>query len=314
MRPFRFGLARSRAGTADEILATARRAETVGYDVYLIADHLGLLSVFPTLTAVAAVTERLRIGTYVVANDYRPLAILAEDAATVDFFSEGRLELGIGAGWMKGEYDAAGWTFDRAPVRIARLEESATLLRRLFAGEKVTHEGEHYRLDGFELAHLPPQGARLPLLIGGNGDKLLSVAGRHADIVSFTGFSSRQGGQEVDITHWTDEGLADRIDVVRRAAGDRFAELELNMLIQRAAVTDDPEATAARFVDEGRLARSSPITAEELLASPFVLLGTVEEIADRLRSFRTRFGVSYVTVSDERSEGFDAVVELLAGT
>jgi probable F420-dependent oxidoreductase len=302
MRPFRFGFAKSRADNRAELVDGARAAEDAGYDVFLMADHLGILSPLPALAAIGTATERLRLGTFVLANDFRHPVVAAQEAATVDLLTDGRLELGMGAGWLKAEYDAAGWPFDPASERIERLDESVGLMRRLFAGGEVTHAGPAYRVQGLELSPPPPQGGSLPILIGGNGDKLLGVAGRQADIVGFTGFAPRKGGTANAATHWTEAGLADRIDVVRRAAGDRFDDIELNVLLQLAFV-DVPAIEHLERMTEGL-----GMTAEEIAASPFVALGSTQEIADKLRGLRERLGVSYFSVFGARSEGFESVV------
>jgi probable F420-dependent oxidoreductase len=225
----------------------------------------------------------------------------------VDFLSDGRLELGMGAGWLASEYAAGGWAFDPAPVRIERLEEAVAIVSRLLAGETVTEDGEHYRVQELELYPEPPQGASLPILIGGNGTRLLGVAGRNADIVGFTGFAPRKGGTEPTPTHWTEDGLADRIGVVRDAAGDRFAGIELNLLLQRAVVTDDSRGAAAEVAGE------AGFDLKAVLATPFMQFGTPTEIATNLVGLRERLGVSYFTVFGARSEGFQQVVAELAG-
>jgi probable F420-dependent oxidoreductase len=207
-RPFRFGLS-----TASEFAQVARRPEVHGYATLLVADHLGSLAPIPAAVAAAAATNRLRVGTFLLNNDFRHPGVLAQEVATADLLSEGRFELGMGAGYMKAEYDAVGLGFDPSPVRIDRLEEAALLFKRLLAGETVTHQGRFYRFADHRLSPLPPQGAWLPLLIGGDGDQLLSVAARLADTVGFTGFSPRKGGTEPTTTHFHRRrpGRADRL-------------------------------------------------------------------------------------------------------
>jgi probable F420-dependent oxidoreductase len=253
------------------------------------------------------VTDRIRVGTYVLNNDFRHPLLVAQEAASVDLLSDGRLLLGLGAGWNIPEYTEAGIPFDGAGTRIARLEESVTILKRLFAGHAVTFNGDHYTITEHTLEPAPPQGAALPILIGGNGDKLLAVAARHADIVGFTGFTIRPEG--VQPGHVTRAGLDDRIEHVRHEAGERFAGIELNLLVQRAEITDDRAGRAGEIATE----MEGP-SAEEILDSPFVQLGTVDEIATDLLSLRQDLGVSSFTVFDGRSKGFDGVVTRLAGS
>ena len=302
----RFCLSSARTESADAWVDQARRAEAVGYDVLHVADHLGALSPPVAMQAAASVTERLRVGSFVINNDFRNPLLLAQDAASVDLLSGGRLELGLGAGWNVPEYEAAGIEFDPAPVRIERLEESVTVLRRLFAGERVTFDGTHYTISDYELAPLPPQGASLPILIGGNGDKLLAVAARHADIVGFTGFTIRPGGPIPG--HFTREGLENRIEHVRRQAGERFDGIELNVLVQRAQVTDQADAVVAEIAAQWRDGLGASLTEDDVAASPFILVGTVGEIAEKTDRLRSELGIGSVTVFADRSEGFDEVV------
>lgn len=308
MRPFRFGLV-SREPESRGWREVVRRAQSGGYATLLFPDHLGAAGPLSSVAAAAAMTERVRVGTLVLNNDFRHPGVLAQEVASADLLSDGRVELGLGAGHMRAEYEAIGVPFDDAAKRIARLEESAEVLRRLLAGETVTVDGEHYRIHGHHLEPRPPQGGGLPLVIGGNGTRLLSVAARQADTVQFTGFAPTKGGTAPALTHFTAAGLADRLEVVREAAGARFAELELSVLVQMVVITGDRHAAAERLIAE----RGWDATPEALLDSPFVLIGTVEEIAAQLRSYRERFGISYLAVFDGRSEGFDDVVDVLAG-
>ncbi|MDP8959787.1 MAG: TIGR03621 family F420-dependent LLM class oxidoreductase [Actinomycetota bacterium] len=305
--PFRFGLSKSTAATRRELGAAARRAEAVGYSSLVAADHLGILAPFTAAAVAACATERIRVGPFVLNNDFWHPALMAREAATLDLLSDGRLELGMGAGHMKTEYEAIGLAFHPAWERIERLAESVRLVKRLLSGERVTYRGRFYQLEQHQLSPLPPQGSSLPVLIGGNGDRLLAVAAREADIVGFSGFLPGRDGTDPSPTHFTSAGLSDRIDHVRREAGERFSELELNVLVQRVVVTSDRRSAAQH------LSVSWP-PAQEILDSPFVLLGTVEEIIDQLQEHRERLGVSYWVVFEGRSEGFDQVVERLAGT
>lgn len=309
MRPFRFGLIAREPG-ADGWADVAQQAESAGYATLLFPDHLGIAAPLVSVAAAAGATRRLRVGTLVVNNDFRHPAVLAQEIATADVLSGGRVELGLGAGHMRAEYEAIGLDFDDAPTRVARLEEAAANLRRLFAGETVTHTGDHYRIAAHRLEPRPPQGGWLPLLIGGNGTRLLSVAARQADIVQFTGFAPRKGGTQPTLTHFSAAGLADRLEVVRQAAGVRFDELELSVLMQMVLVTGDRQEAARRLIAE----RGWDAEPEVLLDSPFLLLGTAAEIAAQLRGYRERFGISYVCVFHGRSEGFDDVVAALTGS
>jgi probable F420-dependent oxidoreductase len=301
-----FGLSSARAETADDWLSQARRADEVGYEILHVPDHLGALSPAAAMAAAAAVTDRIGLGAYVLNNDFRHPLLVAQEAATVDLISEGRLELGMGAGWNVPEYNQAGITFDPASRRIARLEESVTILRRLFAGETVSFSGEHYTITDHSLTPLPPQGADLPVTIGGNGDRLLGVAARHADIIGFTGFTIRPSGPVM--SHFTPDRLAERIELVRDRAGDRFAGLRLSVLVQHAVVTDDAEKEAGRLAAEWAEDTPNAPDRADILASPFVLIGNVDEILDQAEHFAQTLGLTRFTVFARRSEGFDAVV------
>jgi probable F420-dependent oxidoreductase len=301
MRPFRFGLVcdANEPGPA----AIARRAAGAGYATVLFPDHTESLAPMPAMIAAAAAAGHIRVGTQVLNVAFRPLGLLAQEAATVDVLTGGRLELGLGAGHAGDEVRAVGLPFESNRRRIAEVERALRVLPRLFAGETVTEEAapreplREYRLD--------PVPTRIPLMVGGNGDRILAVAAAGADIVQFTGFTTPPGSS---YAHFTMDGLADRVDHVRRVAGERFAGIELSLLVQRAIVTGD----ARRVVAELAVVRSGALTIEQALDSPFLLAGTVDAICDRLVELRERFGVSYLTVFDGRSPGFDAVVNRLA--
>ncbi len=304
-RPLRFGYSLMPTEPGPEAAARIQAAEQAGYSAIQFADHLGSAAPFVSAAFAAGITGRARIGTFVINHDFRHLALLAQEVATLDLLSNGRVELGLGAGHMKQEYDAAGLPFDRASVRIARMAEAIPLLRRLFAGETVTHHGDHHRLTELEGSPAAPQGAGLPILVGGNGDKLLAVAARQADVVGFTGFWHPPGAEQVTTSHFSHEGLADRIAHVRREAGDRFDQLELNVLVQVVHVTDDRDARIAELVGRGW-----PDHAGDM---PFALIGTVTEIVDQVQRIRDRHGITYFTFFDDRSEGAEEVVARLAG-
>jgi probable F420-dependent oxidoreductase len=310
IRPFRFGLSSRTSWTPAGWRDLARRVESSGFATLLLADHLadGLPPPFTPLVSAAEATSRLRVGTLVLNNDFHHPVWLAREAATLDLISAGRFELGMGAGHMKSEYDAAGLRFDRAGVRVDRLTESVGILRRLLAGETVVHDGEHFTVRDHRCFPLPD--GPIPMLIGGNGTRVLQLAATTADIVGFTGFSQREGTTEVRLDRFTAAGLADRVEVVRTAAGDRFAELELNLLVQLVAVTDDRRSVAARFLDRV----GGALTVDDLLDSPFLLIGTHDQIAEQLVERRERFGISYIAVFEPALDAIAPVVERLAGS
>jgi probable F420-dependent oxidoreductase len=296
-RPLRFGLHTALPRGAD-FGDFAVSVEQAGFDILTIPDHIAAsLSPFAGAAAAATATSSLRTGTLVLNNDLRHPVDVARETATLASISGGRFELGLGAGHMKSEYDAAGLRFDSGGTRVDRLIESVNVIRPLLAGEPVDVDGAHYcvRADAGALVAAPK--AHVPLLIGGNGTRVLQLAGRVADIAGFGGFSHNRDATEVRLTHFDAAGLDDRIAVVREAAGDRFEAIELNALIQFVIHTNDREASAAELA-----AAFDGVSPELLLDSPFVLLGTHEQMAETLRQRQQRFGVSYWTVFDKWAE------------
>jgi len=311
MRPIRFGLVWNGAGSPVEV---ARHAEDAGYASLLFPDHTGMVAPIPAMAAAAAVTSRIRLGTQVINVAFRPLGALAQELAAIDIISGGRLDFGVGAGYAEAEVRSLGLPFPSAGERVRDVARTLDVLPRLFAGEVVTEEdeaGKGYpgRLVGFRLEPVPPQGASVPLMVGGNADKLLAVAAGRADIIQFVGFTPRPGGN--DARNFSDEGLADRIAYVKGAAGDRFADVELSVLVQRAGVVPDPRATVGELAS----VRSGVVTADQVLNSPFAQLGSsVDEVCDQIIDLHERHGVSYLTLFDGRSNGFDEVVARLASS
>ncbi|MCT7659317.1 LLM class F420-dependent oxidoreductase [Mycobacterium deserti] len=293
-RPFRFGL-HTALPRGTDFGDFAVSVQDTGFDVLTIPDHLvGSLAPFAGAAGAAAATSRLHTGTLVLNNDLRHPIEVARETATVAALSGGRFELGLGAGHMKSEYDAAGLAFDSGATRVDRLIESVDVIRPLLAGEPVDVDGAHYRVHAEAGALVAAPEVHVPLLIGGNGTRVLQLAGRVADIAGLAGFSHNRDATKVSLTHFDEAGLADRIAVVREAAGDRFDAIELNALIQFVVPTDDRQASAAELA-----AAFGGVSADFVLDSPFVLLGTHEQMAEQLLDRRQRFGVSYWTVFDE---------------
>ena len=306
VRPFRFGISVWGAQSRDEWRSKARRAEAAGFDTLLIADHLvdGMFSSLAALVAAAEATDRIRLGTLVMNNDFRHPVLLARDAAVVDLLTDGRLELGIGAGHMKHEYDGAGLAFDPPQVRVARMAEAATIIRGLLAGDEVTMHGDHYRVERQRCYPVPAR--PIPLLIGGNGRGVLRTAARLADIVGFTGFSQVEGEANVNPNHFTDARLREQIEWVRAAAPKRFDQLELSTLVQGVTITRDRRATATELQP-----LLPTLTVDDILSAPYGLIGTPEQIADQLRDRRERLGISYLTVFEKDLDAMASVIELL---
>ncbi len=310
MRPFRFGINVRTAASQAEWADKARKVEALGYAVLLVPDHLAdLLAPFPALAAAAAATTRLRVGTAVLNNDFRHPALLAREAATLDVLSDGRLELGLGAGHMQSEYEQAGLAFDPGATRVERLGEAVVILKRLLEGESVTFAGRHYRVTGHSIHPRPVQRPRPPVFIGGNAPRLLALAAREADIVGLTGIAFRHGGKEPDVSDFRAAVVDERVRLVRETAADRFDRLELTALVQRVVVTDD-RRKAAEELATGRWARLTP---DEILASPYALVGTADQMVDDLRVRRERWGISYVMTHEPFMDALAPVVARLAG-
>jgi probable F420-dependent oxidoreductase len=307
--PFRFGVSVWRAGSREEWRAKARRAEELGYSTLLVPDHLA--AIFPPLVplvSAADATTRLRVGTLVLNNDFRHPVLAAREAAAIDLLTDGRFELGIGAGHMRSEYEQAGIPFDPANTRIDRLTESVAIIKGLLTGETVTFAGQHYQVAGHSSHPTPVQQPHPPLLIGGNNRRVLELAAREADIVGFTGFGQTASGN-IRLSAFTSAGTAERIGWVREAAGNRFNQLELNALVQSVIITDD-RRTAAQDATEHLPA----LTPDDILDSPYLLIGTADEIAADLLARRERLGISYYVVFEPAMESLAPVVERLTGT
>jgi probable F420-dependent oxidoreductase len=306
-RPFRFAVQVRGAATGAEWREKARRAEALGFDLLSVADHFGHgLGAVASLAATAAATTTLRLGSYVVANDFRHPAVLAKEAATIDLLSEGRLELGIGAGWLRAEYEAAGIPFDPPAVRVARLEEAIRLVKRLFADGPTTFVGEHYRVTELDLAPTPAQRPHPPILVGGGGRRLLEVAGRHADIVGLA--PAARGDGTLDPAGISAAATERKLGWLYEAAGPRFDALELNVFVYAVETTGDERAAAER------LAAEFDLPAPELLASPHALFGSVDGMVATLRDRRDRFGISSITVVEDLMDAIAPVVNRLSGT
>ncbi len=274
-----------------EVARTAREAEAAGFDIFQVGDHIGAqLSPFVALAAAAAATSTIRIGTLVLNNDLRHPVPVAQEAATLDRVSAGRVELGLGAGHSFPEYAAIGLVFDPPAVRKARLAEAVEILRPLLDGHQVDHTGTHYQVADAQT--LRPVQARLPILVGVNGRAALAHAARHADTVALTMLGrTLEDGQHHEM-RWEAERLDATIDHIREAAGDRRPQLELHALVQAVIVTDTRSKVAEDLGEELATPPSDVVT------TPFLCLGTHEEMAHHLLTCRARWGISYFTVRD----------------
>ncbi len=311
MKPFRFGVNVWHASSRAEWVEKARKVEELGFSTLTVPDHLtNLFSPIPAALCAAEATKHLRVGTNVLNNDLRHPVLVAREAATVDLLTEGRFQLGLGAGSLRSEYDEAGLGFDRGATRVERLSEAITIIKGLLKGEQVTFAGRHYRVTGHTIAPLPVQRPHPPILIGGNGPRLLSLAAREADIVGFSGINFRQGGTiPPDLSGWRASSIDERVQLVREVAGaERSARLELNALVQRVVVTDDRRRAADELTS-----RWTQLTSDEILQSPYVLIGTIDQMVEDLCARRERWGISYYVIFEPYLDAFAPVVARLAG-
>lgn len=308
-RKFRFGVQLSTADSADRWVELAGQAEDLGYSTLFLPDHFGdQLAPIPALMAAAAVTTDLRVGALVFDNDYRHPVVLAKEAATLDLLSGGRLELGLGAGWMNSDYEQSGIPQDKPKVRVDRMEEGIAVLKGLFADSAFSYEGEHYKISGLDGRPKPAQKPHPPLLIGGAQKRVLSIAGREADIVGINP-AIRSGAVDADAARSGVASETDRkVSWVKEAAGDRYDEIELNVLVFSAAVTDDrPELVE-------KLAPLFGVPADELDDYPHAWIGSIEQICDQIQKGRDRWDVSYLTVQADAMQAMAPVVAKLTGT
>jgi probable F420-dependent oxidoreductase len=310
MKAFRFGVNVWGAGSRAEWVSKARRVEELGYSTLTVPDHLGqFFSPMPSLISAAEATTRLRVGTNVLNNDLRHPVLVAREAATIDRLTDGRLQLGLGAGHMKSEYDEAGLAYDAGATRVERLAEAVAIIKRLLQGGAVTVAGRHYRVTAHTIHPGPVQQPHPPLLIGGNGRRLLTLAAKEADIVGLSGITFREGGTRADVSGWTVAGVDERVRLVREAAGARYEQIEMSALVQRVVVTGQRREAAQELAR-----RWTQLSADEILESPYVLVGTVDQIVDDLQARRRRWDISYYVTFEPYMEAFAPVVARLTGT
>ncbi len=309
VRPFRFGTGSFGADSAEAWREEARKGEALGYDTFLMPDHFGhQLAPVPALMAAAMATTSIRIGTAVFDNDFRQPAMLAKEMAPIDILSEGRLELGIGAGWIKAEYEQAGISFDPPSVRVERMQEPFHVIKGLWGDDPFSYSVHHYTIIEMQGWPKPPQRPRPPIMIGCGAKRMLSFAARQADIIGI--IAPATPGGRLDTLSDSEERVCEQVSWVREAAGDRFDRIELPMLFWAVRVTDDRYAGA----EDIARTRYRPTTPEQILASPYYLIGSIEGIAERLLEMRERFSVSYITVMPGNGETFAPVVARLNGT
>jgi probable F420-dependent oxidoreductase len=308
-RPFRFGIQLADAANAADWAEMARKAEDLGYSSLFVPDHFGSqLAPAPALVAAADATRDLRVGTLVLDNDYKHPVVTAKEMATVDLLSDGRLELGIGAGWMTSDYDQSGIPMDPPGVRVDRLEEGIAVLKGLFAPGPFSFEGTHYTIHELDGQPVPTQRPHPPFLVGGGGPRVLALAGREADMVGInpalrTGAIDATAAQD-GVAATTDRKVA----WVREAAGDRYDDIEINLLVFVCVVTDDRSSMIEA------MAPTFGLPPEEVTGYPHVWVGNVDEICDHLVAARDRWDASYHVIQGaEAMQAAAPIVARLAG-
>ncbi|MET9834299.1 LLM class F420-dependent oxidoreductase [Streptomyces sp. NPDC006385] len=321
-RPFRFGVNLMTPAPADEWRAKCRRAEELGYDVILVPDHLGMPAPFPALVAAAEATERPRLGTFVLNAGFWNPALLAREVATTDALTDGRLELGLGTGYVKAEHDSAGLPWLSPGERVDHLRHTIEELYRLLDAADFPHSrlrpgGDAGKAgktgEATEAGEAPmPQPvrgrSRVPLLVGGNGDRVLRLTAEHADIAAFTGARSVRGSSTGQLEVMLAGELEERVALYRELAAGREEPAELNLLIQFVLDTDDREAAVRPLME-----RVPYLTPEQVLELPIGLIGTVAEMTAQVLAQRERYGFTYLTVLEPSMEAFAPVLARLRG-
>jgi probable F420-dependent oxidoreductase len=307
-RPFRFGVQAGGSHTPESFAALAQRAEELGYATMYFPDHFIDTELAPmvAMACAASATSTLRVGALVFDNDYKHPAILAKEAATLDVLSGGRVVLGLGAGWMEVDYTALGIPYDRPGVRIARLDEALQIVKGCYAEGAFSFAGEHYTVTDYDAIPKPAQ-AKLPILIGGGGPKVLRLAGREADIVGINP-NLRAGAVSPDAVTDSLAAMTDqKVAWIREGAGSRFDGLDLQIRYFLASVTDNRQGLAEA------VAPGFGISPEDALEAGIALVGSVDEICDLMERRRDRWSVSEAVIGGDEMEMFASVVERLAG-
>jgi probable F420-dependent oxidoreductase len=308
-RPFRFGVQLATAADRAAWVEQARRIESLGYSTVTMPDHFGeQLAPVPALQAIADATTTLRVGALVHDNDYKHPVVLAKELATMDVLSDGRVEIGIGAGWMISDYEQSGIPYDTPGTRIDRFVEGLHILKCAMADGPFSFDGAHYRITGFDGRPKPVQSPHPPILIGGGGRRVLTIAACEADIVGINATMTAGVVGPQAVATMTAEAVDDKVTIVRDAAADRIGEIELNIRAFMVSITDDAESAISGTAS--MLGVEPALVAE----TPFALLGPVPKVIDDLQARRERWGFSYVLVGADDVEPFAPVVAALAGT
>lgn len=309
-RKFRFGVQTGGADSAKAWREKVHQIEELGYSTLFMPDHFIDTPFAPMvgISLAAEATTTLRVGHLVLGNDYKHPAVVAKEIATLDLATDGRVECGLGAGWMKTDYDALGLPYDSPGTRIVRLDEALQVVKGCWGDGPFSFEGEHYTIRDYDGIPKPAQQPRPPIVVGGGGPRLLRLAGREADIVGVNP-NLRAGEVSADAAQTARAEETDRkIAWIQEGAGERFDDLEIQIRYFLGAITDD----ARGFADA--IAPAFGLDAEEALASAVACVGDVDEVCDLLVERRERWHASYVIFGDDSFEAFAPVVARLAGT
>lgn len=309
-RPFRFGVQADGSGSRQEWVDLARQVEANGYSTLTMPDHfVDQLAPVPALQCAADATTTLRLGALVYDNDYKHPVVLAKELATMDVLSDGRVEIGLGAGWMATDYEQSGIPYDSPGVRVSRFVEGLAIIKSSMKDEPFSFDGEHYTITDYNGLPKPVQSPP-PVLIGGGGKRVLGIAAREADII---GINSTMTSGAVDGTTFdsmTADAVDAKIQIVRDAtsAAGRADEVEMNIRAYMVFVTDDVDQAL------GTLSEFTGAPQDVIADSPFALVGPVDKIIDDLQERRERWGFNYVIVSQNDIDSFAPVVAALSGT
>jgi probable F420-dependent oxidoreductase len=305
-RPFRFGVWLRSLESARTCAELAQTAERLGYSTIFVGEHLDTgYGSFAMASAIASATSRLRVGTLMLLNDLRHPAILAKEAATVDVLSEGRLELGIGAGWKERDYTSMGLCMPKGQVRVQQLRESISIVKGLFADGLFSFSGVHYTIDGLEGLPKPKQRPHPPFIVGGASKGIMTLAGAEASIAGINP-ALKPGPLSVETVSM--KAAEASVGHLVESAGQRMPQIEVNLFPLKIVITSRSRLTVAN------VARAYMLEEEAVLDSPFFLIGSTQAIAEKLEMLRENLLVSYVVVRDEVMRDFAEVVECLVAT
>lgn len=312
MKPFHFGvIGITPAPTMQGWIDRVQHIEALGYSTVHLTDHFDRspVSPIPMIAALAAYTTTLTLGTLVIDNDFRHPAVLAKEIATLDLISGGRIEIGLGAGWMTVDYDVSGIAYDSAGVRISKLGETLQILDDVLRGGPTDYTGNYYRVASLVSIPPPTTKPRPKLLVGGGGDRVLRIAARYADVVSVNwNVGAGHAGVAAVRSGGPDE-TAHKVQVIRSAAADRFDDIELHLVAYLTAITGDVDTALSELI----ASRGLELAPADIIRSPHCLVGSPGEIIDRLVELRETLGFSYISVYDTVFEDFAPVVAALAG-